>query len=240
MKFSCSLSRTCSTLALSLLAMAFHTQAQEQVAQDDVAHAAQLQQRAAARSQERADIAQARSAIAVRQQAAEKECWQRFAVESCLSKARVAAREEDNALRQRELRLNSEERQEKADERLRAIERKQREKTVPTPVTVTPRDGSGVLSTETRASDAQKRAAEQARRVQQHEAATATQQQTQAQERAAAHSGRLAKALNLPTSHASRVVPFGLFPMAWLPSLGHPSKMCGAMRLAKTRAASAC
>lgn len=204
MKFSCSLSRTCSTLALSLLAMAFHTQAQEQVAQDDVAHAAQLQQRAAARSQERADIAQARSAIAVRQQAAEKECWQRFAVESCLSKARVAAREEDNALRQRELRLNSEERQEKADERLRAIERKQREKTVPTPVTVTPRDGSGVLSTETRASDAQKRAAEQARRVQQHEAATATQQQTQAQERAKAMQAQQAKQAEAEAHRASK------------------------------------
>ncbi len=82
-------------------------------------------------------------------------------MERCLGEARAAAREEDNALHERELRLNREERQEKANERLRAIERKQREKPAPAPVTVTPRDGSGVLSTEPRATEAQKRAAEQ-------------------------------------------------------------------------------
>lgn len=184
MNFSRLFSLTCKALALGVLAVAAH--AQDALAPDDQAHEALLQQRAQARAQERAEIARARSAVMARKQEAEKACWQRFAVERCLGEARAAAREEDNALHERELRLNREERQEKANERLRAIERKQREKPAPAPVTVTPRDGSGVLSTETRATEAQKRAAEQARRVQAHEASAAAKQQEQAQSRAKA------------------------------------------------------
>ena len=184
----------CKALALGVLAVAAH--AQDALAPDDQAHEALLQQRA--------EIARARSAVMARKQEAEKACWQRFAVERCLGEARAAAREEDNALHERELRLNREERQEKANERLRAIERKQREKPAPAPVTVTPRDGSGVLSTETRATEAQKRAAEQARRVQAHEASAAAKQQEQAQARAKAAQEYQAKQAEAAARRASK------------------------------------
>lgn len=202
MNFSRLFSLTCKALALGVLAVAAH--AQDALAPDDQAHEALLQQRAQARAQERAEIARARSAVAARKQEAEKACWQRFAVERCLGEARAAAREEDNALHERELRLNREERQEKANERLRAIERKQREKPAPAPVTVTPRDGSGVLSTETRATEAQKRAAEQARRVQAHEASAAAKQQEQAQARAKAAQEYQAKQAEAAARRASK------------------------------------
>lgn len=194
MKFSRLLPLTCKALALGVLAVAAH--AQDAALDADKAHEALLQ--------ERAEIARERSVIEARKQAAEKACWQRFAVENCLSKARTAAREEDNVLHERELRLNREERQEKADERLRAIERKQREKPAPAPVTVTPRDGSGVLSTETRATEAQKRAAEQARRVQSHEASVAAKQQAQAQSRAKAAQEYQAKQAEAEARRASK------------------------------------
>lgn len=202
MNFSRLFSLTCKVLALGVLAVAAH--AQDALAPDDQAHEALLQQRAQARAQERAEIARARSAVAARKQEAEKACWQRFAVERCLGEARAAAREEDNALHERELRLNREERQEKASERLRAIERKQREKPAPAPVTVTPRDGSGVLSNETRATEAQKRAAEQARRVQAHEASAAAKQQEQAQARAKAAQEYQAKQAEAAARRASK------------------------------------
>ena len=202
MNFSRLFSLTCKALALGVLAVAAH--AQDVLAPDDQAHEALLQQRAQARAQERAEIARARSAVAARKQEAEKACWQRFAVERCLGEARAAAREEDNALHERELRLNREERQEKANERLRAIERKQREKPAPAPVTVTPRDGSGVLSTEPRATEAQKRAAEQARRVQAHEASAAAKQQEQAQARAKAAQEYQAKQAEAAARRASK------------------------------------
>ena len=202
MNFSRLFPQTCKVLALGVLAVAAH--AQDALAPDDQAHEALLQQRAQARAQERAEIARARSAVMARKQEAEKACWQRFAVERCLGEARAAAREEDNALHERELRLNREERQEKANERLRAIERKQREKPAPAPVTVTPRDGSGVLSTETRATEAQKRAAEQARRVQAHEASAAAKQQEQAQARAKAAQEYQAKQAEAAARRASK------------------------------------
>ena len=202
MNFSRLFSLTCKALALGVLAVAAH--AQDALAPDDQAHEALLQQRAQARAQERAEIARARSAVMARKQEAEKACWQRFAVERCLGEARAAAREEDNALHERELRLNREERQEKANERLRAIERKQREKPAPAPVTVTPRDGSGVLSTETRATEAQKRAAEQARRVQAHEASAVAKQQEQAQSRAKAAQEYQAKQAEAAARRASK------------------------------------
>ncbi|MFZ7310761.1 hypothetical protein [Comamonas jiangduensis] len=202
MNFSRLFSLTCKALALGVLAVAAH--AQDVLAPDDQAHEALLQQRAQARAQERAEIARARGAVMARKQEAEKACWQRFAVERCLGEARAAAREEDNALHERELRLNREERQEKANERLRAIERKQREKPAPAPVTVTPRDGSGVLSTETRATEAQKRAAEQARRVQAHEASAAAKQQEQAQARAKAAQEYQAKQAEAAARRASK------------------------------------
>ena len=175
------LSRFGSVLVLSALAVPSWAQT---AAQDEVAHAQMLEQRAQAREKARAEITSARSAVEARLKQEEQACWQRFAVQDCLNKVRKAAREEDQPLRERELKLNHEERQEKAQERLRAIEQKQRDKQVPSPVVATPRDGSGTLSLETRQSDAQKRAQAQAQRLQQHEATVAEQQAKQAQERA--------------------------------------------------------
>lgn len=188
MTFSCKLTRTCNALAFGALAalpLLTGTAVQAQ-APDDAAHAALVQQRMVEREYARKEIATQRSAIAARQQVDEKACWQRFAVESCLTEVRAAVRDAENVLHDRELQLNREERQEKAQERLRAIEQKQREKRVPSPVVVTPRDGSGTLSMEQRHTQAQQRAADQARRVQAHEAAVADKQQEQAQARAEA------------------------------------------------------
>ena len=181
MNFSRLLFRSCSVLTLGVAAVSSWAQPAEM---DETAHAQALEQRAQLRDQGRAEIAAARRAIETRLQENEKACWQRFAVQNCLDKARKAAREQDQPLRERELSINQEERQEKAAERLRAIEQKQREKQVPAPVVATPRDGSGPLSVETRHSEAQKRAAQQAQRVQNHEAAVAAQQAQQAQARA--------------------------------------------------------
>lgn len=191
----------CNALAISMLAAVPYAHAESTRPAD---HAAQLQQRAAVRAQERADIATAGQALKARQQAAEKACWQRFAVENCLSKVRTAAREEENVLDERELRINREERQEKASERLRAIEQKQREKQAPAPVTATARDGSATLSLEARQTEAQQRAAEQERRVQNHEAAIATQQAEQAQERANALQAQAEKQAAAQARRASK------------------------------------
>ena len=181
MNLSCLLSRSCSVLALGMLTVSAMAQT---AVLDEAAHAQHLQQRAAARDQARADIAQSRSAMALRHQEEEKACWQRFAVQDCLNKVRKDARAEEQPLHERELSINREERQDKANERLRVIEQKQREKQVPAPVVASPRDGSGPLSLESRQSDAQKRAVDQAQRVRNHEAAVASQREQQAQDRA--------------------------------------------------------
>ncbi|MGN1056051.1 MAG: hypothetical protein ACI4QS_04955, partial [Comamonas sp.] len=130
MNTSCWLNRWLSCLALGLLGVSAQAQTSESATPSDdaQAHQAQLQQRATLRAQERAEIIAKRAEIEAQKQAAEKECWQKFAVESCLRTVRAQAREQDKPLREQELRLNSEERQEKSAERLRAIEQKQREK----------------------------------------------------------------------------------------------------------------
>lgn len=123
--------RTLTVLVASSLALLAHAQ---QAVPDQQAHEALLKQRAQVREQAQQDIAQQRQQIEARQQEAEKACWQRFAVEDCLRNVRAQAREQDNVLRARELQINNEERQEKAAERLRAIEQKKREKQANAPV----------------------------------------------------------------------------------------------------------
>ena len=56
---------------------------------------------------------QQRRALAERQKPLEAACYQKFAVEDCLSKLRSQAREQEKPLRERELRLNDAERREK-------------------------------------------------------------------------------------------------------------------------------
>lgn len=53
-------------------------------------------------------------------------CWQRFAVNGCLHKARVKRRAQLDVLRDQELQLNQIERDRRTQERLRAIDEKKR------------------------------------------------------------------------------------------------------------------
>lgn len=101
----------------------------------------QWQQRNEAREQERAQVQRLRRELQQRREAAEKSCWSRFAVEDCLREVRAQAREQDNQLHERELRINSEERQDKAEMRLRSIEQRQQEKRLPPPVQAQSRTG---------------------------------------------------------------------------------------------------
>jgi len=167
MTSACLLTRTGCWLTLGWLA--FSVQAQPVPAAEAAPSPQELQQRAQQRAQERQDILHTRSQIDARRVEGEKACWQRFAVDNCLREVRAQAREQDTALRERELRINSEERQEKASERLRAIEQKQREKHAPAPMTSSTKQG---------AQPAVKTPAELAREQQ--------ERQTAAQQRAAA------------------------------------------------------
>ncbi|MGE6212458.1 hypothetical protein [Comamonas aquatica] len=181
MTSACLLTRTGCWLTLGWLA--FSVQAQPVPAADAAPSPQELQQRAQQRAQERQDILHTRSQIDARRVEGEKACWQRFAVDNCLREVRAQAREQDTALRERELRINSEERQEKASERLRAIEQKQREKHAPAPMTSSTKQG---------AQPAVKTPAELAR--EQQERQTAAQQRAVAQaQREAAHTAGVAE-----------------------------------------------
>ncbi|MFN4035734.1 hypothetical protein [Comamonas aquatica] len=181
MTSACLLTRTGCWLTLGWLA--FSVQAQPVPAAEAAPSPQELQQRAQQRAQERQDILHTRSQIDARRVEGEKACWQRFAVDNCLREVRAQAREQDTALRERELRINSEERQEKASERLRAIEQKQREKHAPAPMTSSTKQG---------AQPAVKTPAELAR--EQQERQTAAQQRAAAQvQREAAHTAGVAE-----------------------------------------------
>ena len=80
----------------------------------------------AERQVDRERLHRARQSIAAIQKRDETACYRRFAVEDCLKDVRTQARNAELELRARELRLNDAERKEKAAERLRSIEEKQR------------------------------------------------------------------------------------------------------------------
>ena len=147
---------------------------------------------AQAREAERSRIAQQRAAIAAEQAGTEKACWQRFAVEDCLEAARAQARSQLAPLRARELELNQQERQERAAQRLRAIEAKQAQTVPPLPVqsrTRKPVPDAATLQQQegARAQEAAARAAQQRQRQADHA------QQLQAQEAAQAERRRQAE-----------------------------------------------
>lgn len=196
----------------ALCMLAFAAQAQSGAPGDEKAYAQQLQQRSQARAAERAEMAQLQQQITQRRTQAEQACWQRFAVEDCLRNVLAQERTEMNQLRERELRINNEERQDKADERLREIARKQQQGTTParvqmlprnapagtaqqpaTPVGTAPASAAPTAPEKTPADiareqsqrqiDAQQRAAEQAQRLQAHEGAVAAHALTEAERR---------------------------------------------------------
>lgn len=88
---------------------------------------------AAHRKAEHERIRHERDALAAGRQKDEAVCYQRFAVEDCLRGIRVRVREAEDRLRAREVDLNDAERQEKAAERLRSIEDKQKAVPAPSP-----------------------------------------------------------------------------------------------------------
>lgn len=201
MKFSCLL--TPSTPAW--LACAALLCSAPVLAQPD---AGALAQRMQARDQERAHVQGLRGQLEQRRTEAEKNCWERFAVEDCLREVRAQAREQDNQLRDRELRINSEERHDKAQERLRSIESKQLEKRSPAPVQVQSRSSAPAApapqalpapaqpaaapvpapvdvqaAQASRDAAARERAQAQALRLQQHEAEQSQRTQAQDQRR---------------------------------------------------------
>ena len=153
------------------------------------------------RERERAEIVSKRAIIDQELTAEEKVCYQKFAVEGCLAEARARAREKDEPLRERELQINAAERQQKADERLKAIEEKKAEKAA-VPMKSQQRDGARHPSTTKgsgakpgvdeqavqaqRQSEAQQRAARQADYVRRHEQNTSNAQQGRAEREAKA------------------------------------------------------
>lgn len=83
---------------------------------------------AAEREAERSAIAAERERLQQRHTAAQAECYQRFATEDCLRRARGAFRENDAVLRARELEINDAERKAKAAAREALIEQRLRER----------------------------------------------------------------------------------------------------------------
>lgn len=73
-----------------------------------------------------ASLHQERARIDARLKTAETACYQRFAVEDCLRAARHQARQAKDALRERQNRLDAQERHQRAEQRLRTIQERQR------------------------------------------------------------------------------------------------------------------
>ncbi|WP_311220914.1 MULTISPECIES: hypothetical protein [unclassified Acidovorax] len=76
----------------------------------------------AERDTERAQLQQTRNALQAQRASDEAQCYQRFAVESCLQKVRADTRSAEALLREREVTLNDAERREKAANRRRSVE----------------------------------------------------------------------------------------------------------------------
>lgn len=145
MKFSCLPLRTVTWLLVSCASLTVHAESVQ--SPEPHSREALLAERAQVREQSRQEIEAQRQVIEARKLEGETLCWQRFAVESCLRDVRAQAREQGNVLRTRELAINSEERQEKASERLRTIEQKKSAKQASTPVQTSVRKGEAPAST---------------------------------------------------------------------------------------------
>lgn len=164
----------------------------------------------AQRTTERAHIANERKAIAARRLKAETACYKLFAVEDCLRVERGRAREAEAGLRNREMQINEAERKEKAAERLRSIDEKQRAQPgppgevpeveagirgQPRHTTRLPRTQKTPTVPTPRAQDIQQREAEQAQHAQDtaQRAARARERHAQGLKAAEARRARVAK-----------------------------------------------
>lgn len=162
------------------------------------------------RKAEHERIRHEREALAAVRQKEEAACYKQFAVEDCLRSVRTKAREAGDRLRAQEVELNDAERREKAAERLRSIEEKQ--KAVPPPasrgqgtdatVRKTPADPASTKAQ--RDYDAEQRALLQRNRVQQHGSEQAARAAVQA-DRAAQARIRHAETLKAAEERRARV-----------------------------------
>lgn len=165
---------------------------------------------AAHRKAEHERIRHEREALAAMRQKEEAACYKQFAVEDCLRSVRTKAREAGDRLRAQEVELNDAERREKAAERLRSIEEKQ--KAVPPPasrgqgsdatVRKTPADPASTKAQ--REHDAEQRAQLQRNRAQQHDSEQAARAAIQA-DRAAQARVRHAETLKAADERRARV-----------------------------------
>ena len=165
--------------------------------EDEKLRAQALTERQQVRDAARQEIARQRAELAAWQQREESVCYQKFAVESCLSKVRNEVRDAEKPLRAKELQINDEERKERSSERLRSIEKKVNEPRTPAPMQATPRQPltkQGSPSERTlddvardraaRDAEAQQRAQSQQQRVDAHRAENAARVQSEAERRA--------------------------------------------------------
>ncbi len=76
-------------------------------------------------TRQRQALAQQRNAIGQVEAAQQAVCWQKFAVNACLSEARRARRQALEPLRQQELALNAQERLWRTEQRERRLQNKQ-------------------------------------------------------------------------------------------------------------------
>ena len=166
-----------------LLAVLAGAQAQTVPASPDQDHAAAL----TGRVLERENLGREREAIDTTLQQAEAACYQRFAVEDCLSQARRHAREARAQIHQRELVLDSTERRERAAQRLSDVQERERTRVPPTPHL-----GSAAErpSQTERDQQAAQRAQAQQEALSAHQASQAAQTQARADEAARARQRR--------------------------------------------------
>jgi hypothetical protein len=166
---------------------------------------------AAHRKAEHERIRHERDAIKAQRVKDEAVCYQRFAVEDCLKAVRAQVRDAETRLRLQEIDLNDAERKEKAAERLKSIEEKQR----PVPASAAVGGGPDAVmrkpaaahpqaSQAQRDHDAQLRAQEQRSKVQKQ----AQEQKSRAAEsadRAAQARARHAETLKAAEEHRARM-----------------------------------
>lgn len=179
---------------------------------------------AAHRRAEHDRIRHEREALAAARQRDEAACYKQFAVEDCLRGVRTKAREAGDRLRAQEVELNDAERREKAAERLRSIEEKQ--KAVPPPASRGQGTDATVRKTladpantkAQREHDAEQRAQLQRNRAQQHDSEQAARAAVQA-DRASQARVRHAETLKAADERRARVEKS----QADAAAKGHPS-----------------
>lgn len=174
---------------------------------------AELAQRQSDRAAEREDIRSQRRVVRAELAVREQACWQKFAVEDCLRKERAHTRKQEDVLRARELLVNQQEREERANLRLGEIARKQAEPALPgrmdsverPPLTGPAPSEVDVEQTQrSRAQQAQQRALEQQARQRAHEAQVQAREASEAQRRAEAQRDYEAKQREAAERRASK------------------------------------